>query len=421
MTEELEVRLLDEPIGVLRRAPRRGRSFVSLEDTITPSSRVRLAEAFSVVAGRRPDVTSLSRFLGGYLPEGAQREAMAARRRIERNDLFGFLREFGTSIAGALTFRDPSDAAARSAWYAPLPPRILHRELRRAGEEHDQGVRDDSRSMLAGFQPKLLVARFDGGPWQLPHGGAHSTHILKPRLASRPSRIFDEYVSHQLSRAVGLSAFASEILGRGDNAYLAIERFDRTVRAGEVSVVHQEDAAQALGIDWIDDDFKFQSPDRPDDPRRPSAFRIAEVAGSLRDAAATGQWLRQLVFRIAVGDNDGHAKNVGILHLPGTDRLTDLYDAVPNLFQPDRIQWNMALAIDGEFDHRRISVPRILAEVASWRVVGARAAEEQVTETLSSLRTALGAVAAPRSASPGMVDTVGRNVDRLLAGDAVGT
>src|SRR5690606_5861528 len=81
------------------------------------------------------------------------------------------------------------------------------------------------------------------------------------------------------------------------------------------------------------------------DPRRPSAYRIAELVGTLGDAAVVEQWVRQLVFRIVVGDNDGHAKNVGILHEAGSDRLTDLYDAVPNLFQEGRVSWDMALAI----------------------------------------------------------------------------
>jgi serine/threonine-protein kinase HipA len=254
----------------------------------------------------------------------------------------------------------------------------------------------------------------------MPHGAAHSTHILKPRLASRPSRIFDEHVSHDLARRVGLASFGSEILGTGDNAYLAIERFDRIVGDGAVALVHQEDAAQALGLDWTDDDRKFQDSRRPMDPLHASAFRIAEIAATLRDPEAIVQWLRQLVFRVLVGDNDGHAKNVGILHVAATERLTDLYDAVPNLFQPDRIEWGMALAIDGEFDHRRISVERILAEAASWRALGQRRAAEAVEETLVAFRSALGVVAVPRGASPGMIDALGRNVDRLLRGDPIG-
>src|SRR5690606_14170881 len=123
----------------------------------------------------------------------------------------------------------------------------------------------------------LLVSRFGDSGWMLPSGSAHSTHILKPRLRSRPTRIVDEFYSHELARAVGLSRYASWLEGTGESMFLAIERFDRRVQGERVTLVHQEDAAQALALDWTDDDAKFQDPTRPQDPRRPSAYRIAEL------------------------------------------------------------------------------------------------------------------------------------------------
>lgn len=421
MADELEVHLHGEPIGLLHRAPRRSPEFVTLDAIEPPKGGVRLSESFSLIAARRPETELLSRFLGGYLPEGAQRTALADKRGIARNDLFAFLREFGSSIAGAVTFREPAAAATEpSARYTPLTPKQLRLELKRAVQKHDLGVRDDSRSMLAGFQPKMLVARFDEGPWLVPHGDGHSTHILKPRLRTRPTRIIDEFYSHELARAVGLASFASWLEGSGEGMYLVVQRFDRVVRDGGVELVHQEDAAQALGLEWTDDDLKFQSSSRPSDPRRPSAYRIAELAGSLRGSGAVEQWIRQLLFRIVIGDNDGHAKNVGLLHLPGTDRLTDLYDAVPNLFQNERIDWTMALAIDGVFDHRAVSVERLLAEIAKWRLLGAGRARAVVAEFLSSFHDALNVVAVPRGISPPLADTLAGTLERLRSGATIG-
>lgn len=203
--------------------------------------------------------------------------------------------------------------------------------------------------------------------------------------------------------------------------YLVVERFDRRVDGDHVTLIHQEDAAQALALDWTDDDLRFQSPARPRDPERPSAYRIAELAASLGDVDVVEQWLRQLVYRILIGDNDGHAKNVGILHLPGSNRLTDLYDAVPDLFQDGRIRWDMALTIDGEFDHRRIDVDRILAEAASWRVLGGSPSAKPVSDTLTSFRTALNTVPAPSGLSDGITDALARIVESLLAGDQIGS
>ncbi|MGO2932665.1 type II toxin-antitoxin system HipA family toxin [Microbacterium sp.] len=419
MGDELEVQLNGEPIGLLRRAPRRSRESVILDDVTLTTTGVRLAESFALRAQRRPDIDLLSRFLGGYLPEGAQRRALASKREIEPNDLFAFLREFGTSIAGALTFWS-SNVTAREPRYTPIAPKLLRRELQRAIKEHDLGIRDDSRSMLAGFQPKVLVSRFGESGWMLPHGGGHSTHILKPRLQSRPTRIVDELYSHELARAIGLAGFSSWLEGAGDGMYLAIERFDRRVHGENVELVHQEDAAQALSLGWTDDDLKFQNPTRPRDPRRPSAYRIAEIVATLGGADVVEQWVRQLLFRVLMGDNDGHAKNVGILHEPGADRLTDLYDAVPNLFQSGRIQWDMALAVGGEFDHRRITAEHLRAEIASWRVMGASHANDVIRDMLDSFRSALDVVAVPRGSSAGLREFFGRTVDRLLAGDEIG-
>lgn len=119
--------------------------------------------------------------------------------------------------------------------------------------------------MLAGYQPKLLLARF-GGQWYLPRGRAHSTHILKPRLEGRPDGLAREHYGHALAAGLGLAGYRTELVGNGARQYLVIERYDRTVEGESVALVHQEDAAQALGLDWADDNAKFQHPLRSPEP-----------------------------------------------------------------------------------------------------------------------------------------------------------
>jgi serine/threonine-protein kinase HipA len=68
------------------------------------------------------------------------------------------------------------------------------------------------------------------------------------------------------------------------------------------------------------------------------------------------EWIRQLAYHVAIGNNDAHAKNVALMHQPSGTVLAQLYDALPNFFQEGLVSWNMALAVDGEFDHRRMSV-----------------------------------------------------------------
>jgi len=380
---------------------------------------VLLSDSFVALPGRRPPASAVSNFLGGYMPEGHHRERMAAKRSINKDNLFALLSEFGGSVAGAVTLRHPSDEPSRPT-YEPLTSQAIATKLRQALQDSNQGLAHDSRSTLPGYQPKVLVARLDG-EWVYPHGRAHSTHLLKPQVPSRPSRIFDEYYSHLLTRQIGLSSFDSAIHRAGSITYLAIERFDRMLVGGQVRLLHQEDLAQALGLNWLDTDVKFQEPSWPDDPKRATNRRIGELLGSVpRGNAVLERWIRQLTYHLAIGNNDAHAKNTALLHLPSGTELSPVYDAVPNLFQQGLIKWDLALSIDGEFDHRRLSVERLLSEIKSWSVLPELAAEAAIQDTLTGLDQAITAITPPQGVSPGMVEQLRWNVDRLLAGNEIG-
>jgi serine/threonine-protein kinase HipA len=411
----LDLYLHERRVGTIEPAPRdRTRVVLDVDRAYRPE--ILLSESFAVLAGRRPQADAVSNFLGGYVPEGNHREQMAAKRRIDKDDLFALLREFGGSIAGAVTLRPQDEEPDLRSAYEPLHDRELATRLRQALDDSDQGIPDDSRSTLPGYQPKVLVAGFGDG-WVFPHGRAHSTHILKPQVPSRPTRIFDEHYSHLLTRRLGLSRYGSEIRKAGPMTYLAIERFDRVVDGERVRLHHQEDLAQALSLDWRDTDVKFQDPDWPTSPRRATVRQIGELFGSIPGGdAVVGQWMRQLTYHVAIGNNDAHAKNVALMHLPGGAELAQVYDALPNLFQDGLVKWDLALAIDGVFDHRRISVERLLAEIKSWGVPSERHAEAVISDTLATLSTAVAEVQPPQGVSPGMVDAIQWNVSRLLAG-----
>ncbi len=390
--------------------------------TVAPGYRenVVLSESFATLPGRQPPIEAVSNFLGGYVPEGNHRQVMAAKRRIDPDNLFALLREFGGSIAGAVTLREPDELPQYQPTYEPLSEHQLANRLQQAVTDSDQGLPTDSRSTLPGYQPKVLVARLEG-QWVYPHGRAHSTHILKPQVPARPTRIIDEHYTHLLSRHLDLSSYDSQILTANHVSYLAIERFDRTFLQGQVNPVHQEDLAQAMNLDWHHSEVKFQEPDWPDDPKRATARRIAGVLGSLPGRAqAVEKWLQHLTFHIAIGNNDAHAKNVAVLHNNDGTHVAPLYDAVPNLFQSGLIKWDLALAIDGIFNHRQFCVDNLLAEAQSWRVLSDSRASNLIAHTLTGLAEALTRIAAPTGISPGMVDRLGWNVQRLLAGQQIG-
>lgn len=419
MAELLEVRLHGEPVGRIARSSRRERIEFEWIDGYAPGP-VTLTEAFGSVRMEAPTAAA-SNFFGGYALEGRQRQQLTQRRGIsDPADLYAMLREFGSSIAGAVTIADPTAASRTRPRYEPVSDGEILQRLRRAASDGDLGSDEQSRSMLAGLQPKLLLARF-GDQWYLPRGRAHSTHILKPRLPARPDGLAREHYGHALAVDLGLAHYRTELVGSGPRQYLVIERYDRVVRGEKVTLIHQEDAAQALGLDWVDDHAKFQSHSRPRDSRHPSAYRIAEILGSLRgQQQAVADFLRRLTFTVLIGDNDAHAKNLAILHLPGSSVLADVYDAVPNLFQEDRIDYDLALAVDGSFDHRRISAAHLVREGERWDVLGAREAERIVTETFADFAAALDQVAVPHGVPGAASAQLAWNLERLQAGGEIG-
>jgi serine/threonine-protein kinase HipA len=419
LADRLYVRLQGEPVGSITRGSRRDRIEFEWADGYTPGP-VTLTESFGAVRPKAPSAAA-SNFFGGYALEGRQRERLTERRGIsDPTDLYAMLREFGSSIAGAVTVGDPEMARRTQPRYEPISDGEIIQRLRRAASDGDLGSDDQSRSMLAGYQPKLLLARF-GDQWYLPRGRAHSTHILKPRLPGCPDGLAREHYGHALAAELGLAHYRTELVGNRARQYLVIERYDRAVHGETVTLIHQEDSAQALGLDWVDDHSKFQNPDAPRDSRRPSAYRIAELLGSLQgEGRPVADFLRRLTFTVLLGDNDAHAKNLAILHLPGRSVLADVYDTVPNLFQQGRIDYNLALAIDGSFDHRRISTAHLIREGEQWNALGAGEAERIVTATLADFAKALDRVAVPPGVHAATAAQLAWNVERLQTGGEIG-
>lgn len=117
-----ELFLQDRHVGTV--APdARDRTRVTLSIDRDYKQEILLSEAFAALAGRKPPVDAVSNFLGGYVPEGKHREQMAAKRHVDKDDLFALLNEFGGSIAGAVTLRRPDEDPGFRPAYEPLDDR----------------------------------------------------------------------------------------------------------------------------------------------------------------------------------------------------------------------------------------------------------------------------------------------------------
>ena len=190
MADRLEVRLHGEQIGWITRGSRRERIEFEWADGYAPGP-VTLTELFGSVLLKAPSPAASS-FFGGYALEGRQRERLTQRRGISSPaDLYAMLREFGNSIAGAVTVSDPDTASQTQ----PRTSRSVTARSSSASSgprnNGDLGSDDQSRSILTGLRPKLLLAPFDGHFVPLPHG--RSSHYLPhpgaERLPGRPNRL----------------------------------------------------------------------------------------------------------------------------------------------------------------------------------------------------------------------------------------
>jgi serine/threonine-protein kinase HipA len=189
------------------------------------------------------------------------------------------------------------------------------------------------RISLAGAQEKTALLYWQD-QWQVPHGSTATTHILKPEIGRLPNgidlsqSIENEHLCMRLAASFELPAARTEIREFAGRRALVIARFDRLhTRDGRLLRLPQEDCCQALSV----------PPPRKYEPDGgPGMRQILDLLKASDEPEADQRlFLRaQIVFWL-LGATDGHAKNFGILLLPGGRfRLTPLYDvmsAQPNV------------------------------------------------------------------------------------------
>lgn len=122
--------------------------------------------------------------------------------------------------------------------------------------------------------------------------------------------------------------------------------YDRVIDGDVVGRVHQEDACQALGI----------LPGRKYEVEGgPGVEAIAALlrAVSARPAIATTAFLELVVAWYLVGNADGHAKNVSLLHDQGATTLAPAYDVLCTAAYEQHDE-RMAMRIGREYRPARV-------------------------------------------------------------------
>ena len=315
-------------------------------------------------------------WLMNLLPEGEPLRAMTRALGAAPEDALGLIAQTGNDLAGALSialqqprgkpgYRTIPDADALARIIEELPARPFL-------------VGEDGVSMsLAGAQEKLPVAIIDG-QIAVPINGAPSTHILKPDNPRLPGSVQNEALCMVLARRIGLNVAPVTTGIAGERSYLLVERYDRTGTGNNVHRLHQEDFCQALGRPPAAK-YEFNGTGT----RGPSIADMFAVVRQHMTARDITRLLDAVIFNIAIGNVDSHAKNYSILLGPGAPQLAPLYDLMSGLAWTNITQ-NHAQAIGGQRRGRHIYGRhwRRMAEAAGLAARGTVQRVEQVTARL---------------------------------------
>lgn len=272
-------------------------------------------------------------YFNNLLQENDQLERVMLREGIERGDIVSLLAHVGADCSGAVSALPEDHPSIKRPGSIERDYDALSNEdftdlvLRLAqGRPLPNGMRDPSP--VAGFRRKISLTALSDNRFALPKvgSGAPSTHILKiPDPNHRHEARHEEFVT-DLAEQVGFnvgSCVAGEVEGQ---EVLLITRFDRLVTEDGIHRVHQEDFAQALGLPA---ELKYERRGR--EGRRFDAAAIGRVlAATDQPALVREKFLEMTLFNLLIGNNDNHAKNHALLHLPAqAPMLARFYDLVP--------------------------------------------------------------------------------------------
>ena len=292
----------------------------------------------------RHEADRLLPWLMNLLPEGEPGQMVRRRLGMAADDVIGQICALGRDLAGALSFAAPSAGRYLPIADADDLSRIINELPSRPFLIGDEGV----AMSLAGAQEKLPVALIDG-KLHIPVDGAASTHILKPDNERLHGSVQNEALCMVLARRCRLSVAPVTTAVAGNRSYLLVERFDRVREGAVLRRRHQEDFCQALGRTPAE---KYEN----NQTGRPGPS-LADMFGLVREhmtAADRIALLDAVIFNIAIGNVDSHAKNYSLYLDTRPPRLTPLYDLMSGLEWPG-ITKNHAQRIGGERDGRHIT------------------------------------------------------------------
>ena len=353
-------------------------------------------------------------FFAELLPEGRNYDWLLLSLPHDERNFFGMLRKYGKDIAGALTIYDPEDLDSSKK---PETEMVDSKKIRYLLEHMPQAALANSpvagRTSLGGVQGKIVLAK-KGTSWYRVYNGFPSTHIIKPVVQEYPTMIYDEEFCMQMAYKSELTAYPVWIESFDGADALVIERYDR-INATDGDRIHQEDFNQALGARGSEKYQEYSG--------KVSAKRIAQTLTRYGSDDDVENFASQLIFAIAIGNLDMHAKNVSILHLPDESiSLAPAYDQAA--LRHNSTNGRMALAVGGEYIHANITMKNIFSELFSWQCHCFSDENETISFIRKCLENYIGAIdgiTPNKKAHKNLKTNIHSFISNLLTGKNVGT
>lgn len=324
------------------------------------------AVATTLPAG--PDVVvtpgrAVPAYFSGLLPEGRRLTALQTALKTSADDDFSMLLAVGGDPVGdvqvARAGHEPPAWDDGSETFATFDEVSF-------GEVFERLVGGSPDPVgFAGVQDKV-----SGRMISVPLHVGGTPYLLKLDPPEFPRLVENEQFFLEVARTCALPVVDSHIVhDREGRPGLVVERFDRYRADGDVVGRAVEDGCQVAGrypADKyaLDTEGLFQT----------MARHCAARPVALRDL------FRQLVFAVATGNGDLHAKNVSIVEIDGEWRVAPAYDLPSSAPYGDR---TLALALDGSRDGQ-VSRRRLL-DAAAAMGLPARAATLSVDDLLDRL------------------------------------
>ena len=262
-------------------------------------------------------------YFQNLLPEGHNRNRLAAQRGCSADDEFELLAAAGHDLMGAIEVEPvPADEGIPDAvrhWHTALGLDVL--------EPGFVEFPVEDASALPGVITKFSAVR-EGRRYVVKRHGAAGSTILKLPTTRHPDLVANEFMGFQLCKAVGLDCAHASVISRADaelpeavpfEDILAVERFDRSPGGQRI---HMEEFAQVLGYEPKHKYGKGLEKDYSD------MLRIIDQL-SVRPAQDVQEFVNRFVTFILMGNTDAHLKNWAFRYPDGIHpELAPLYDPV---------------------------------------------------------------------------------------------